>query len=204
LAAVKAQYYELIFAIDNLEAARQSLALAQKLLDENQIKVRVGTMAPLDVVQAQSEVAGREEGVIVAENDLREAEDTLKRSIAPGNEPGLWDLRVVPIDRPSADPYPVDVEAAIRRALEGRTDIQVARKNLERADIDLRYTKSQTLPQIDLVGSYGGNGLGGTQLIRDGLGGPVIETIPGAAATYQPGLRRLPDLAVGFNLSYPS
>ena len=92
LAAVKAQYYELLFAIDNLEASRKSLALAQKLLNENQIKVRVGTMAPLDVVQAQSEVAGREEGVIVAENDLREAEDTLKRSIFPGNDPVVQQL----------------------------------------------------------------------------------------------------------------
>jgi outer membrane protein TolC len=205
LAAVKAQYYELIFAIDNLEAARQSLALAQKLLDENQIKVRVGTMAPLDVVQAQSEVAGREEGVIVAENALREAEDTLKRSIAPGNEPGLWDLRVVPTDRPSADPYPVDVEAATRRALESRTDVQAARKNLERADIDVRYARSLTLPQLDLVGSYGGSGVGGTQLIRDGFGGPIVDTIPGGYgdATSQVFGADYPSWRIGFNLSYP-
>jgi outer membrane protein TolC len=205
LATVKAQYYDLIFAIDNLEATRKSLALAQKLLDENQIKVRVGTMAPLDVVQAQSEVAGREEGVIVAENDLREAEDTLKRSITPGNDPVMWSQRIVPTDRPTAEPYQVDLEAAIRRALEGRTDLQAARKGLERADIDLRYAKSQTLPQVDLIGSYGGTGVGGTQIIRDGFGGPIIETIPGGYgdATSQVFGADYPNWRVGFNLSYP-
>jgi outer membrane protein TolC len=205
LAAVKAQYYDLIFAIDNLEAARQSLALAQKLLDENQIKVRVGTMAPLDVVQAQSEVAGREEGVIVAENDLSEAEDTLKRSIAPGNDPAMWAMRIIPIDRPSAAAYPIDLEAATRKALDNRTDIQNARKNLERADIDVRYTRSQTLPTVDLVGNYGGSGVGGTQIVRDGFGGPVIETIPGGYgdATSQVFAGDFPNWRIGFNLSYP-
>jgi outer membrane protein TolC len=205
LAAVKAQYYELLFAIDNLEAARKSLALAQKLLDENQIKVKVGTMAPLDVVQAQSEVAGREEGVIVAENDLREQEDTLKRSIFPGNDPAMWDLRIVPTDRPTAEPYPVDLDAAIRRALDGRTDIQVARKDLERADIHIRFAKSQTLPQVDLVGGYGAIGIGGTQLIRDGLGGPVIDTIPGGYgdATSQVFGNDFPTWSIGFEISYP-
>jgi outer membrane protein TolC len=205
LATVKAQYYDLIFAIDNLEAARKSLALAQKLLDENQIKVKVGTMAPLDVVQAQSEVAGREEGVIVAENDLREAEDTLKRSISPGNDRVMWDLRLIPTDRPSAAAYPVNLDSAIAKALEGRTDIQVARKNLERADIDVRYARSQTLPQVDLVGSYGGSGVGGTQIIRDGFGGPIIETIPGGYgdATSQVFGGDFPNWRIGFNLSYP-
>ena len=205
LAGVKALYYELLFTIDNLEAARKSLALAQKLLNENQIKVRVGTMAPLDVVQAQSEVAGREEGVIVAENDLREAEDSLKRSIFPGNDPAMWELRIVPTDRPTAEPFPVDVEAATERALKNRTDVVVARKNLERSDIDVRYARSLTLPQVDLVGSYGGAGLGGTQLIRDGFGGPVISTIPGGYgdATSAVFANDFPNWRIGFNLSYP-
>jgi len=67
VANVKSAYYDLIYAIDNLSAQRKSLGLAQQLLEENRIKVRVGTMAPLDVVAAQSEVAGREANVIAAE-----------------------------------------------------------------------------------------------------------------------------------------
>ena len=67
LANVKHLYYDLLYAIDNLEAQRKSLALADRFLEENQIKVRVGTLAPLDVVAAESEMASREEAVILAE-----------------------------------------------------------------------------------------------------------------------------------------
>ena len=100
VANAKQLYYDLIFAIDNLEAARKNLALAQKLLSENEIRVKVGTMAPLDVVSAQSEVASREEGVIVAENQLFEAEDALKQVLFARN-PDTWATRIVPTDRPT-------------------------------------------------------------------------------------------------------
>jgi len=179
VATVKKAYYDVIFNIDNLQAARKSLALAKKLLDENQIKVRVGTLAPLDVVEAESEVASRESGVITAENSLAEAEDALKALIFPRNDPATWALHVVPTDRPSAEPVQVDVEKAIQHAIDQRTDIAIARKSLESNDLTLRLARNQTLPQMDVVGTYGAVGQGGTQIIRDGFGGPIIETIPG-------------------------
>ena len=101
VAVVKGFYYELLYAIDNLAAAQKNLQLAKKLLEENEIRVKVGTMAPLDVVTAQSEVASREEGVIVAENALAEAEDNLKRVIFPLNDPLMWHTRIAPTDRPT-------------------------------------------------------------------------------------------------------
>ena len=107
VATVKQLYYDLIYANDNLAAQRQSLALATKLVDENRIKVRVGTMAPLDVVAAEAEQASREESVIVAENALAEAEDTLKSVIFPRSEPETWNLHIVPTERPTAEPVPV-------------------------------------------------------------------------------------------------
>jgi outer membrane protein TolC len=205
LATTKQQYYNLIAALDNLEAQRKSLALAQKLLDENQIKVKVGTMAPLDVVQAQSEVASREADVIVAENTVVNAEDTLKRSIFPANDPATWALQIVPRDRPTAEPYPVDEATAIKNALQSRTDIVQARLQLERADYGIQYTKSQLLPQLDFIGSYGAAGVGGTQLIRDGFGGPVIDTIPGGYGDALSSVfgNDFPTWRVGVQLSYP-
>ena len=100
VANVKSAYYDLIYALDNLEAQRSSLGLAQQLLGENRIKVRVGTMAPLDVVAAQSEVASREAGVIAAEAAVSDAEDTLKRAMFTSNrrEKRGWDT-----DYPGAD-----------------------------------------------------------------------------------------------------
>ena len=90
LANVRKLYFDLIYAVENLSAQRKSLALAQKFLTENQIKVNVGTLAPLDVVAAESEVATREEGVVIAENALAEAQDAIKRAILPKNDPEAW------------------------------------------------------------------------------------------------------------------
>ncbi len=205
VAVVKGYYYELLYAIDNLAAAQKNLQLAKKLLDENEIRVKVGTMAPLDVVTAQSEVASREEGVIVAENALAESEDNLKRVIFPENDPLMWRTRITPTDRPSAEPMPVDVEAAVQNALANRTDMVAARKNLERADISLEYARNQLKPQLDLVANYGGAGLGGTQLIREPpFGGPVVDTIPGG---YGDAVSEVfgfdfPTWTIGVNLSY--
>jgi outer membrane protein len=205
VATVKGLYYELIYSIDNLAAAQKSLQLAQKLLEENEIRVKVGTMAPLDVVSAQSEVASREEGVIVADNALSEAEDNLKRTLFPLNDPAMWSTRIVPVDRPSAEPMPVNVDAAVRAALDARTDVVAARKSLERSDYNVQYTKNQLLPQLDLVANWGGTGAGGTQIIRDPpLGGEVVGTVPGG---YGDALSEVfgadyPTWTVGVNLSY--
>ncbi len=205
VATVKGLYYELIYAIDNLAAAQKSLELAKKLLDENEIRVKVGTMAPLDVVSAQSEVASREEGVIVADNALSEAEDNLKRTLFPVNDPAMWSTRIVPVDRPSAEPMPVNIDAAVRNALDARTDVVAARKGLERSDYNVQLAKNQTLPQLDLVANYGGTGAGGTQIIRDPpLGGDIVGTVPGGYGDALDEVfgRDYPTWTVGVNLSY--
>jgi outer membrane protein TolC len=205
VAGVKQRYYDLIFSLDNLEAQRKSLALAKKLLDENQIKVRVGTMAPLDVVAAESEVASREEGVITAEAAVADAEDAVKQAIFPANDPNVWKLQVVPKDRPSAEPVAVDIEKAIRNALAQRTDVVAARKDLENSETRIRFAKNQTLPALDLIASYGAAGVGGTELIREGLGGPVVQTIPGGYgdATSAVFGRDFPTWSLGVSVSYP-
>jgi outer membrane protein len=204
VAGVKQLYYDLIYAIDNLEAQRKSLALAKKLLDENQIKVRVGTMAPLDVVAAESEVAGREEAVIVAEAALLDAEDDVRRSIFADNAAENWNYHIVPTDRPSADPMPVDANAAVRNALEKRTDIVAARKNLENALDNQRYARNQTLPTVDLTATYGTVGQAGVQ-VRDADGNPLPTPIPGGFGDAFSDVfgRDFPTWSIGVNISYP-
>jgi outer membrane protein TolC len=205
VASTKQGYYDLIAAIDNLDAQQKSFDLAKKLLNENQIKVRVGTLAPLDVVSAQAEVASREEGVIRAEATILDTEDALKRLIFPKNDPATWDLRIIPKDRPSAEPVKVDVGTAIQNALEKRTDVVAARRNLEKADIQVDFARSQVLPQVDLVASYGSTGVGGTQITRQGFGGPIIGTIPGGygdAAGDAFGIAN-PTWTIRVNLTYP-
>jgi len=210
IAGVKELYYELIYAHDNLEAARKSLNLAKKLLDENQIKVRVGTMAPLDVVQAESEVASREGDVIVAEAALENADDNLKKAIFPKNDPVTWDLRLNPTDRPTAELVPVDMGGAIKTALEKRTDVVAARMALENTEYQAHYAKNQVLPQVDFVASYSLAGAGGTVINRGPAPdprtpGPVLSIVPGGygdALTHVKGFD-FPTWFVGVNVSYP-
>jgi outer membrane protein TolC len=203
VAVVKGYYYELLYAIDNLAAAQKNLDLAKKLLEENEIRVKVGTMAPLDVVTAQSEVASREEGVIVAENALAEADDNLKRVIFPQNDPMMWSTRLAPTDRPSAEPMPVDINAAVRNAIENRTDMVSARKALEQRDYALSYRRNQLRPQLDLIATYGGSGADGTQ-VRDAEGNPLPAPLPGG---YGDAVSEVfgfdfPTWTVGVNVSY--
>ena len=94
----------------------------------------------------------------------------------------LWNATIDPVERSDFSPVTIDLEAAVRRALSERTDLAIARKNLDVNDVTLKYLGNQLLPQADLVGTYGLVGLGGTQLITTGSGvnqQPVIGTIPG-------------------------
>lgn len=204
-ASVKQLYYDLIYAADNLEAQRKSLALATKLVEENRIKVRVGTMAPLDVVAAEAEQASREEAVILAENALLEAEDAVKRAIFPRNDPATWALRIVPTERPTAEPVKVDIEAATKIALERRTDLRATRLNVDNAESGLRFARNQRLPQLDLVASYGSTGIGGTRILRDDPLGPVTGTVPGGFGDALSNVfgRDYPTWTLGVNVSYP-
>ena len=205
VAGVKQSYYDLLYAIDNLEAQRKSLSLATKFLEENRIKVRVGTLAPLDVVAAESEQASREEAVIVAEAAVAEAEDALKRAIFNTNDPAMWETRIVPVERPTAEPIRVDLQSAILTALGKRTDMSVARKRLENADYDVQYARNQLLPNLDLIAAYGTTGIGGTFIEREGLGGPIVTTVPGGFGDAVSDVfgRNFPTWTFGFNVAYP-
>ena len=106
-----------------------------------------------------------------------------------GTEDPLWRQELRPVDLPSLEPAPTDIEGAVRRGLERRTDLVSSRKNLQSSDISLRFFRNETLPEVDLVASYGSQGIGGTSIRRAGLGsGDILETIPGG---YRDALRLL-------------
>jgi len=207
LASVRNTYFELLYALEAVQVAHGSLALAEKLVEDNQSRVEIGTMAPLDVVQAQAEVATRRQAVAQAEATWRTSELALKRLIVNGTDDPLWRSSINPIDRPVFAPEPLDVEGAVRKALDGRTDLEQARRQIESNDFTMRFMRNQTLPALDLNATYAAQGLGGTQFIRQGsgLGSSVIGQIPGG---YADALRTLsgrdyPTWNFQVNLSYP-
>jgi outer membrane protein TolC len=160
---VRSAYFDLVGAIGQLEVARQSLDLSRESLRQNERRVEVGVMARIDIIEAQAEVARVEESVILAEANIRTLEDNLRTLILNPSQPDFWTVNLVPSERPVLTAKPVDVEGAIRNAMASRTDLAEARKRLETTDINLKYTRNQKLPAVDLIANYNTVGLAGTQ-----------------------------------------
>ena len=204
---VRNAYWDYVFAVQAVDVARQSLELAERLVRDNQTRVEVGTMAPIDVVQAQSQAATAKQNLVAAQSTMRTAELVLKRLIVGGTNDPNWNVRLDPVDRPDFTPQTFDIEAAVRRALSERTDLEIAKKNVEANDVTLKYLVDQMRPQADLTATYGLIGLGGTQLLTSGTGvnREVVGTIPGG---YGDALSTLfhtnyPRWTVQMNFSYP-
>jgi len=206
LSNVRNAYWDYVFAVQAVEVAQESLDLASKLVQDNQTRVEIGTMAPIDVVQAQSEQATRRQALVTAQSTRRTAELTLKRLIVAGTGDPNWTASIDPVDRPDFQPQTIDIEAAVRRALDERTDIAIAKKTVEANDVTLKLLVDQLKPQIDLQTSYGLQGLGGTQFVRSGvIGAPPTSEIPGGLSDTFSSLfaNRYPTWAAQLVMSYP-
>ena len=202
---VEFAYWDLVFAIRDLDVARRSLGLAEDLLRNNRIQVEVGTMAPIDVLEAQAEVAVRDETVILAEELIRVTEDILKRLINDPEAPDFWANSYAPIDQPTIEEIDVDVDDVVRVALSRRPILQQSRVELETRTYNVRFSRNQLMPQLDVVGSLAFTGIGGTQLIREGFAGEPSQIIPGGYgdAIDQVFGRDFRDWSIGLNVSYP-
>lgn len=140
---VEDAYWDLLAAREALRVARESLELARDLLDLNRKKVDVGTLAPIEITQAEAGVASREEGVIVAEVAVENAEDNLRRLLAiPAGDP-LWTRRIVPADAPRFERQDVDPDAALAAAMEHRPELAAARRQLKDSELAERVARNQ-------------------------------------------------------------
>jgi len=161
---VRNAYWDLTTSINNLKAQQESLTLAQQSLKDNQKRVEIGTMAPIDIVQAQAEVASNEERVIVAEAAIKRAQDNLRALILDPSTPDFWTAVFEPSDVAPFTEQAIDIDAAVRNALDKRTDLRAAKNSLDRSDIDIRFLRNQILPDVSAQVNYGAIGIGGVQL----------------------------------------
>jgi outer membrane protein TolC len=206
--AVRNAYWDLAYANASLAVQRQSLDLANESLRETNARIQIGTTPPIDAVEAQAEVAARQQAVIVAEAQIDTAQDNLRALVFNQSAPDFWTTRIVPTELPAFAPTTVDVDGAVRNALQMRTDLLQARKSLESADVNIKYFRNQTLPDVTATFDYGLTGLGGTPVARvNNLGIPA--TVPaGIARSFGSVLGDLfanqyPSWTVGLNISYP-
>jgi len=161
-------YWDLVFALMDLKTKRESLKLAQDFLGQNRIKVRVGTLAPIEITQAEAGVADREEGVIVAQNAVRTAEDALRRVVSLPKDSPLWSRPLQPSDLPEVTDFTADIDGAVTTASQNRPDLEQARLDVRKREDEVRYRKNQTRWGLDLDAAYGSLGFDAT----------TFETIP--------------------------
>lgn len=166
---VEARYAQLV-AID-------SLKLAEELHSNNQVRVDVGTLAPLELVQSEAQIATRQEAIIRARGAVGDAEDLLFffLNIDQGD---AWSKTIVPDTEPSIEYPPVDLAQAIESALASRTEIVSQKLQVKGLMIDQAFFAQATKPRLDLKATYGLSGLGGDVVIRN-PDGTIDSTIPG-------------------------
>jgi outer membrane protein TolC len=207
---VRRAYWDLSYAIGNLQVQRQSLDLARQSLRDTRSRIEIGTTPPIDEIADQSEVASREEAVIVAEAAIAQAEDTLRALVFDPKAPDFWTMRIETSALPSLQLTKVDVDSAVRNALSRRTDLDRSRKQLELNEVTVRFQRDQTRPDITASFDYGMTALGGTQVVRAATSNPFIpgEVISTTNRRFFPVLGDLfamnaPRWTAGLNISFP-
>ena len=178
---VEEAYWNLVYTIELLKVRQQSLKLAQDLLEKNKKSVEVGSLAPIEILNAQSTVATREADILQQEALVKNAEDLLKSIInLPSDE--AKSAQIIPSDTPTYEKVEVELEQALVTAMQNRPDLEATRLDIKNKEINLSYTRNQLLPDLSLTASYWSPGLSGTQIKylndrpQDGI---IIETIPG-------------------------
>lgn len=155
---VEQAYYELIFARENVKVQEKALELAQRSLSENKRRVEVGALAPLDEKQAESLVASSKADLLVAQRTLSVQENSLK-NLLTDEYSSMHDVALVPSEGLLPTVVVFDLQESWKRALTSRPDLLQSRTDLEKRDITLKYQHNQLFPALDLLGTYGRNGL---------------------------------------------
>lgn len=160
---VQRAYWDLTFALRNLQVQRDGVRDAKQQLEHNRRLVEEGQLAPIDIVAAETQVANFELAVYDALNIVTQAENALKNLVSPNRYDAIWSESVTPID-------PVDLKAplttlndAVNAAMANRPELEVNQVQKDINAIDQRFYKNQSKPQIDLIAGYTSSGVGGSR-----------------------------------------
>ena len=179
LQLVEDAYWSLVESQAQLEVAEESLSLAEKLHEQNRVRVEVGTLAPLELVTSEAGIATRKEEIIRARALVGDGEDLL-RQLLNLNEPAVWAASIAPETDPEMTPVELDIEGAVATALERRPELRASRLGQDNLAIDALFRANQVKPGLDLTVTYGFNGIGGDFTQRDVFGdGSIIFQAPG-------------------------
>ena len=163
ITSVQRAYWDLVFALRNLQVQRDAVRDSRTQLEHNKRLVVEGALAPIDVVAAEAQVAGFEQALFSSLEEVSRSENNLKNLIAVDRKSDLWNLSVIPSDSVDLAPPDISLPEALKAAMENRPELQQSNVVREINQIDQKYFHEQTKPAVDLVGSYGLVGLAGSQ-----------------------------------------
>jgi len=159
---VQRAYWDLVYSLRNLQIQRDAVRDARAQLEHNRRLLAEGQLAPIDLVAAEAQISGFEQSVYTALDDVNRAENGLKNLVAENREAPLWNVSIVPVDPVDLAPPDVPLADAVGAALRHRPELQSSDVAREVNEIEQRFAREQTRPQLDLVGSYGLTGLAGS------------------------------------------
>ncbi|PYS98827.1 MAG: hypothetical protein DMF63_14660 [Acidobacteria bacterium] len=162
IASVQRAYWDLTYALRNLQVQRDGVRDAKDQLAHNRRLVEEGQLAPIDIVAAETQVANFEQSVYEGLNTVTVAENALKNLIAPTRTDVLWSESVTPVDSVDLDAPTTSLSEALDAALLNRPELEINQAQKDINSIDQRYFKEAKKPQIDLIASYTSSGVGGT------------------------------------------
>lgn len=196
ITSVVQSYWELVYALRNLQVQIDAVRQARAQVESNQRQVQEGYLAPIDIVAAATQVTNFEQNVYTAQEQVTRAESNLKTLILPRSGADLWTRAIVPTTPVNVEPPPDTFDVSLAAALANRPELAQLETSREINEINRRYFRDLTRPQIDLVTSFSGAGLAGTAVTNTSnpltsVFGPLTERINELSA-----LHNLPPLPV--------
>lgn len=180
VASVERAYWDLTYALRNLQVQRDGVRDAKAQLEHNRRLVDEGQLAPIDIVAAETQVANYEQAVFDALNIVNAAENALKNLILPSRNDAVWAGSITPIDDVKLETPAISLDEAISAAIQNRPELDLNRVQKEINDIDVRYYRNLAKPQIDLTASYTSSGIGGDA--NPNFSSPFCANSPNPAA----------------------
>jgi len=222
VSAIVSAYWDLVSFNENVRVKQQALALAQKLYEDNKKQVEIGTLAPIEIVRAEAEVASSQQALVQAETQLLQQETLLKNALSRSGvaSPIIAEARIVPTDRifvPPSEPV-TPVQDLMEMAMKTRPDVIQTDLQIQNTKLGLQGSRNNLLPQLDLVADFRNNALVGqiNALPVPAIPGTGIGPTPRNPAAVDPFFiggygkalsqlfaRNFPDYAIGFQLSIP-
>ena len=198
--SVEQAYWDLVYALQNLEVKKESLRIAQDLNRITRIKIDVGSLAPIEITQTEVGIATAEQDIITAEGLIGDAQDRLVRQL--NVDPAQWKAApIVPTDQVRGEDVQIQLEEGTKTAIARRPEVLSAAYTVESDRIRYDYYANQVMPALNLVGSYGNPGIGGTT--RDPETGAIVSTGDFGDAFRQVTDRKFKNWSIGLNFSFP-